>query len=90
MKEFLKTNLMRILIIIPICSYAIGFFIHNSYLSKYQITNFELLKGRYILVGIFYIFILSILGFLLLLHTSLSNVAENIKPRNPRIERIKI
>ena len=82
MKEFLKTNLIRIIIIIPICSYAIGFFIHNSYLSKYQITNFELLKGRYILVGIFYIFILSILGFLLLLHTSLSNVAENIKPRN--------
>ncbi len=82
MKEFLKTNLMRILIIIPICSYAIGFFIHNSYLSKYQITNFELLKGRYILVGIFYIIILSILGFFLLLHTSLSNVAENIKPRN--------
>jgi len=73
---------MRIIIIIPICSYAIGFYIHNSYLSKYQITNFELLKGRYILVGIFYYFILSILGFFLLLHTSLSNVAENINPKN--------
>lgn len=47
MNEYITNNLVRI----PIAIYAIGFLIHNFYLSQYQIYDFEIIQARYIYVG---------------------------------------
>ncbi len=82
MKEFIKKNLKVLIFIVPLCFYAIGFLIHNSYLSKYNVANYELIKGKYILAGFVYVLIFSIVGFFYFVHTSFSNPRNNFRKDN--------
>jgi hypothetical protein len=82
LKDFFKKNLNILIFLIPIIFYAIGFFIHNNYLAKYNIANYELIKGKYIFVGFVYTLIFIAIGFLYFAQTSFSNPKVNFKKDN--------
>lgn len=82
MKEFIKKNLNLLIFLVPLCFYTIGFFIHNNYLSKFNVANYELIKGKYIFAGFVYTLILITVGFFYNVHISFSNPRDNFKKDN--------
>ncbi len=73
MNEYITNNLVRI----PIAIYAIGFLIHNFYLSQYQIYDFEIIQARYIYVGFTSAAFISSVYFFATLRLNLSNFGSN-------------
>jgi len=82
LREFIKKNLNLLIFLVPLCFYTIGFFIHNNYLSKFNVANYELIKGKYIFAGFVYTLILITVGFFYNVHISFSNPRDNFKKDN--------
>lgn len=63
MKQFIKDNFFKIIILIPVICTILGTIIINLYLTTYNLTDFDILKAHTIYVGtifIIHIFILVI------------------------------
>lgn len=47
-------------LLIPIIFYAVGYFIHNSYLSNFYTFDFEIIQAKYIYIGVLFVFYLTL------------------------------
>ncbi len=68
--EFL-TKLGNYTIAIALLCYLTGFAITNMYLGSLGIVNLDILRARYILAGLLFLFFLGVIGYLVygLIHT---------------------
>lgn len=84
MKDYLKQHLTpgAIIVVISIFLYSIGFYIHNNYLAKYRVANFDLIKGKYIYVGLTYIAILCVIILIALADVSFVASRNNFRWKN--------
>ena len=57
LKDLVKENILKIFFAVPAYFYTIGFLIHNRYLSRFDYYNYELLKGKYIILDLYLHFI---------------------------------
>jgi hypothetical protein len=62
LSKFEKTWLL-----VPFIFYAIGYFIHNTYLSNYATFDFEIIQSKYIYIGSLFSFYITLFVFFLLI-----------------------
>lgn len=72
-------NKEKIVAILPIALYLIGFLTHNLYLSSYGTYDFEILKAKYIYSGILTTIYFMATATLVSIKTNLSLAKENFK-----------
>jgi hypothetical protein len=78
MIETLSRNIVRI----PIAIYVIGFLVHNFYLSKFNIYDFEIIQVRYIYAGFMALLFVIAAYLFTFLKLNLSNLDNNFTPKN--------
>lgn len=67
---------------LPIVLYVLGLFIHNAYLSKCSVSDFDILQTRYIYTGFTAVSLITGVSVLLMLRLDLTDVTLNLKPPN--------
>lgn len=67
---------------LPIALYVIGLFIHNAYLAKYSVSEFDILQTRYIYTGFTAVSLITAIFALLILRLDLTDFTVNLKPVN--------
>lgn len=76
--EFLKKNIL----LLSTIGYSLGFFLHNIYLSKYGIYEFEIIQIRYIYSLITMLVFVIVLVFIMTFGLNLSEHKKNLSLKN--------